>query len=432
MEMADANQSSSVSTAPSGTSSGEESSGRRRSRRVWIITGSMLLTGVLVAMVTAAWWRYHIRPIPRTARIALPRVRIVLGEVQLGSPTGLLVAKVGTYTDELTAYLHLDYLKGIQSLVGDRLFLVTLEKAAGPQYDLYLELPDDILAAEHSLTGLMISGHIKAFELESPTLAEIHEWGKETNLFNAAYQQPVKERLIHLPRKSLTSAVASFILFKVRTDRRVRERLEPAVGKELSSEDAKTFAADMISVAEFYDIPLDMLLGIGAMENNYLDIRGDLKHAIWKKHAQQGDIILRRRHGRVLVSNYSIGPWQITRETLRYAHSLYLQDKRDYGKLSPRLRPPQKLDLGQIDSHALTTYAGVLLRNLLDYFQGDVQKAQGAYNGGPKKPNSEYSSGVDTVASYARRVVGLAAGRKGNAVSQTRLVVVANEAESQD
>jgi hypothetical protein len=223
--------------------------------------------------------------------------------------------------------------------------------------------------------------------------------------------------------------VASFILFKIRTDRRVRRRLEPVADKELSIDDAKTFAADMIAVAEFYEIPLDMLLGIGAMENNYLDIRGDLKHAVWKKHAQKGDIILRRRRGRVLVSNYSLGPWQITRETLRYAHSLYVRDKRDYGKLPDRLRPPQRLDLEHIDSHMLTTYAGLLLRNLLDYFQGDVQKAQGAYNGGRKNPNLDYSSGVATVASYARRVVGLAVGRKGNAVSELSLVV-ASKAES--
>jgi len=181
----------------------------------------------------------------------------------------------------------------------------------------------------------------------------------------------------------------------------------------------------MIAVAEFYDIPLDMLLGIGAMENNYMDIRGDLKHAVWKDHAQKGDIVLRRRHGRVLVSNYSIGPWQITRETLRYAHSLYLSDKRDYENLPLRLRLPKQLDLEHIDSHVLTTYAGLLLRNLLDYFHGDVQKAQGAYNGGPKKPNLDYSTGVATVASYARRVVGLATGRKGNAVSETPLVVAA-------
>lgn len=44
-------------------------------------------------------------------------------------------------------------------------------------------------------------------------------------------------------------------------------------------------AADIIAVADFYHLPLDVFLGIGAMENNYLSIRGDTGHAIWKKGA---------------------------------------------------------------------------------------------------------------------------------------------------
>lgn len=79
----------------------------------------------------------------------------------------------------------------------------------------------------------------------------------------------------------------------------------------------------------------------------------------------------------------------------------------------------------------MTTYAGLLLRNLLDHFHGDAQKAQGAYNGGRQKPNLDYSSGVATVASYARRVVGLAAGRKGNAVRETSLVIADKEGPTQ-
>ena len=279
MVMADSGQGFSVSTARSGPSLGEEQRARRKSRRVGIIALAVLLTAALAAILTAGWLRYHVEPIPRTSNSALPRIRYVIGNLELGSPTGILLGRVGTYSDELTAYLRLDYLKGIESTAGARILLVTQEEDSGPRYIIYLEVPDDIVAAERSLAGLMIAGHIKGFDLQTPTLSDIRRWEQETTLFNAAYQRPVKERLLHLPREALTSAVASFILFKVRTDRRVRERLEPAAGKELSIDDAKTFAADMIAVAEFYEIPLDMLLGIGAMENNYLDIRGDLKHA---------------------------------------------------------------------------------------------------------------------------------------------------------
>jgi len=106
-----------------------------------------------------------------------------------------------------------------------------------------------------------------------------------------------------------------------------------------------------------------------------------------------------------MVSDYAMGIWQITRETLRAAHQLYLHDKRDYSQLPARLRPPRQLDLNNVNDAVLTTYAGLLLRDLLDHFGGDVEKAIGAYNGGVRTPNPDYASGVKNVADYARRIL---------------------------
>src|SRR2546429_2649204 len=105
-----------------------------------------------------------------------------------------------------------------------------------------------------------------------------------------------------------------------------------------------------------------------------------------------------------MVSDYAMGIWQITRETLRAAHQLYLHDKRDYSQLPARLRPPRQLDLNNVNDAVLTAYAGLLLRDLLDHFGGDVEKAIGAYNGGVRTPNPDYASGVKNVADYARRI----------------------------
>jgi len=128
-----------------------------------------------------------------------------------------------------------------------------------------------------------------------------------------------------------------------------------------------------------------------------MDVNGDLEHAVWKKRAQRDDIVLRRSRKRVMVSDYAMGTWQITRETLRAAHQLYLKDKRDYTKLPARLRPPRELDLQfRRMMPLLTTYAGLLLRGLLDHFGGDVDKAIGAYNGGVKNPSTAYAAGVKT------------------------------------
>jgi hypothetical protein len=399
---------------------------RLRHRR---ILGAYGLVAAWVALIVSGFFclRY-VQPLYAYFPNMVPRVEFAGARTIIPMPNGNLMANVGSYSDELTAYLRFDYVKGIRAFAGSDVFLVTEEKLGAPQYILYVRMPNDLLAAGNELAELVGAGYINSWELKSPPTVQILRWEKETSLFDAAYRQPVRERLLQLPRDALTAAVASFILFKVRTDQRVRMHLEPAVGKELTSDDARDFAADMISVVEVYGIPLDMLLGIGAMENNYMDIRGDLQHAVWKRRAEPGDIVLRRHRGWVLVSNYSVGPWQITRETLRYAHSLYLRDreKRDYDLLPERLRPPRQLNLDHVSTGVLTTYAGLLLQHLLDYFHGDVQKAEGAYNGGRRDPNPKYSAGVEMVASYARKMVGMAAGRKGNAVSETPLVVTKN------
>lgn len=221
-----------------------------------------------------------------------------------------------------------------------------------------------------------------------------------------------------LPRKQFLASTARFLAFKSQTDLRVR-RAEESGPTGLSHEQATELAADIIAVAEFYDLPLDVFLGIGAMENNYLSLRGDLEHAIWKRKPAKDDIILKRGRRRVLVSDYSIGVWQITRETLRYAHARFRQDKRDYANLPERLRPPQALELDLTDSHVLTTYAGLLLRDLLDRFDGNVEKAVGAYNAGLRNPNPRYAAGVQAVADYARNILERVTAAKERATDNT-------------
>jgi hypothetical protein len=59
-----------------------------------------------------------------------------------------------------------------------------------------------------------------------------------------------------------------------------------------------------------------------------------------------------------------------------------------------------------LSPHVLTTYAALLLRNLVDYFEGDMFLATAACNGTKVHPNLDYALGVENVASYARRVIG--------------------------
>jgi hypothetical protein len=107
---------------------------------------------------------------------------------------------------------------------------------------------------------------------------------------------------------------------------------------------------------------------------------------------------------------------------LRYAHKLYLKGNWDYSLLPGHLRPSEHLDLNQVDSAHLTTYAGLLFRDLIDRFGGDVARAVGAYNGGPGNPNMRYEEGVRMVANYARRMVEQAARLNGQAVAEMKFL----------
>jgi hypothetical protein len=142
------------------------------------------------------------------------------------------------------------------------------------------------------------------------------------------------------------------------------------------------------------------------MENNFLNAPGDLNNAIWKKRVERDDIVLNRKRHKVRILNSAIGIWQITRQSLRHAQQLYLADKRHYSLLPPRLRPPRHLNMESLDPDVLTTYAGLLLRDLVDRCDGDLILATGAYNGTIRHPNLRYAEGVEMVAGYARRVIG--------------------------
>ncbi len=123
-----------------------------------------------------------------------------------------------------------------------------------------------------------------------------------------------------------------------------------------------------MSVADFYGIPISLMVDVGAMENNYMSVPGDSANTKWKRHPDAGDVILRRTRHKVLVKNDSSGIWQITRESLRYAHRLYLRDYRDYTALPIRLRPPLEFRMGSVSDDVLTTYSGLLLADLLEQF----------------------------------------------------------------
>jgi hypothetical protein len=377
----------------------------------------VLVACAAVAGITAAAWMW-VAPPPLVRSPLLPVPLIENGRVSLRVPGYVVTSDVIAYRDELFAYLMFDYLRHNPAFEKNRLMLMyDQRRTATRPYRLIVYGQDDVLTAVAAVQSVDIAGIEVKRSWELMPAAKVTDIERQTQLFVGAYNLPVRRKLEDVPREAVSAYLQRFIRFKSATDPRIRRRIEP-IPRPLSSDDARQLAGDIITIAEFFELPLEFLLGIGAMENNYMNVRGDLTHSIWKRRPAPDDVVLERRRGRVRVLNDSAGVWQITRETLRYAHELTQTDGRDYSQLPEHLQPRAELNVNEVDPTVLTTYAGVLLRDLLDRFDGDVTLAVSAYNGGPGRPNLRYGEGVHSAAEHARRVLEQAAVLNGESVMQ--------------
>lgn len=375
----------------------------RKMRRVF---ANLVFFAGIAAFVFAALASYYFWPQELIAHpyACIPHPEFVHGRLTLPYTDKYAASQVASYDDELEAFLYFQLLRGRTAADGVHVLLTAVPTKTGPSYRIFVVGQDDLLTDIPRLGRLEGRRLIPRSEITVWSENEFSHYEYQSHIFEVADKIPVAQKLESLDPSQLQSALADFLLFKSQTDVRVLEDMDPKP-RPLTRTQAEESSTDIISVARFYDLPLDYFLGVGAMENDYMDVNGDLTHTVWKNRPQSGDIVLRRRRKRVLVSDYSVGAWQITRETIRAAHALYLRDKRDYSQLPERLRPPRQLDLNSVSGPVLTTYAGLLLRANLDYFHGDVQKAIGAYNGGTRTPNPNYALAVTRIAEYARRVL---------------------------
>jgi len=369
-----------------------------------------ILGGFTCLVVGFTWASIHFRfplpPEPNFRQILKPALE--RGKVVVRAPGYVFMGDIAIFHDEMFAFLMFDHYRSLPELKDGTLYLTSVESGGQPEYRISLLMPDSLQEGIGQLTDLRKRRLIENFSWGWVAQTAVAQYGRETAIFIGTWTTPARIAVSDIKQRELQGYLRRFIRFKSLTDPRIERSVE-AIPSPLSRQDASRLAADIIDVADFYQLPLGLLLGIGAMENNYMNVPGDLHNTIWKRRAEKGDVVLRRRRGMVLVRNDSVGVWQITRESLRYAHQLYLADNRNYDALPERLRPPKKLDMDHVSTDLLTTYAGLLLRNLLDRFDGDVARAAGAYNGGVARPNQRYATGVQKVAEYARRMIQSAA-----------------------
>jgi hypothetical protein len=362
---------------------------------------------------------YRFQPVLIEIQTLLPVSAERNGELEVHYPGRTPIKEIARCDDELLAYYMFQHFRSTTELRGARTLLTHDAHAEGGRYAVIARLPDDLPAAGALLSKFLASGLIGDLDWEIIAAGEAERFQRQTHAFQKAYNLPVRQTLERIPRAELAGYLRRLIVYRSRTDPRVRKRIEPAP-PQVTSAAAARLSEDIITVAEFYSLPIDSLLGIAAMENNYMNVAGDLEHSVWKRRAEPDDIVLERRRGRVRVLNRAEGVWQITRETLRYVHKLYRRDERDYTLLPSHLRPPEELDMRRIDPLVLTTYAGLFFRDLLDRFEGDTALAVGAYNGGPGRPNPRYEAGVRMAASHARGLLEQASAMNGEVVVGTQ------------
>lgn len=370
---------------------------------------TLCLAAGLFTFAACGYTDYRLWPLdlPASAHPRVPFTAVKNKRLVVPFSPEVPAAEIATFNDQMEAFLRFEYLRGREAREGhdtSHMYLTASNTKKGPQYKIFVVTDNDLLTAVPEVASFKSRNLITHYEFQTWSQREYNYYQGQSHTFDVAYDVPTEQKLEGINSSKLLPALAQFLIFKSQTDARVVDNTDSAP-QPLTREQATQLATDILDVAHFYDLPLDYFMGVGAMENDYMDVNGDLTHAVWKKRADRGDIVLQRTRKRVKVSDYAMGTWQITRETVRAAHELYLHDKRDYSQLPARLRPSRELDLNNVPDSVLTTYAGLLLRDLLDHFGGDVEKAIGAYNGGVKTPNPAYANSVKNIADYARRIL---------------------------
>ena len=141
-------------------------------------------------------------------------------------PTETLLAEVGRFDDELSAYLWFDYLRTRPGVEGSQILLTVSEKEGAPLYRIEVSRSEQcsgwIHFSRNSDRRLLLRASSLGF-----TTKQVTERKRETaNLFVAACERPVEKEFKLLPRKQLLRPMVHFLVFKSRTDPRVRGRDE--------------------------------------------------------------------------------------------------------------------------------------------------------------------------------------------------------------
>ena len=156
-------------------------------------------------------------------------------------PGAAFIATVATFDDELYAYFNYDYLRSRRAVQPAEVLLTRKVMDRKAVYPILIHMGDDLMTAIPFLEKLRVEGYIPSYEWRLVPESEVHTWRQQTQVFTAAYNLPVEQRIEGLSSAQLQEVVRRFVIFKSRTDRRVRKGIEP-VPPPLSDEAARALA----------------------------------------------------------------------------------------------------------------------------------------------------------------------------------------------
>ena len=122
--------------------------------------------------------------------------QVVVSGTTLRYPVGpgVLLAEVGQFSDELSAYLQFDYIRSRPDVDEAAVFLEANETAHGPDYRVTILAPNDAVTAIPYLAGLEARAIISGFKLVATPAYRIPYLRQQTAIFVSAYNRPVRPR----------------------------------------------------------------------------------------------------------------------------------------------------------------------------------------------------------------------------------------------
>jgi hypothetical protein len=133
-------------------------SGKRMIQALWV-------AGAAAVLSMSGWVAFRTWPRPmHLVTEHFPSVRFERGTMIVPLLTKVLLAEVGKFDDELSAYLWFDYLRSRPCVERAQVLLTVTEREQGPVYRIEVVLPNDALSAIPFLTDLEAKGFIEGFD----------------------------------------------------------------------------------------------------------------------------------------------------------------------------------------------------------------------------------------------------------------------------